>query len=561
MVARTYLICGGEDRGAATVADNHLYYGDNLDILRRYIPTDSVDLIYLDPPFNSQQAYNAFYEEKPGVASSAQVHAFEDTWHWAKAAPTYFAVVEAGGDVSQVLQAFRKLLGENDLLAYLSMMAARLVDLRRVLKSTGSIYLHCDPTASHYLKLLMDAIWGTENFRSEIIWKRTSAHSSANRYGPVHDTLLFYTSTDRFTWNPQYQPYDEQYLAAFYTHNDPDGRRWRRSDLTAAGTRKGSSGQPWRGIDVAAKGNHWKYTIERLEELDATGRIHWPAKANGMPMYKRYLDEMPGVPLQDIWTDIPPLHNLAAERLGYPTQKPAALLDRIVQASSNPGDMVLDPFCGCGTAIASAQRLERLWIGIDITHIAITLIRSRLQHEFPSLPASAYDVTGEPTTLEEARKLAADDKFQFQLWALGQVGARPEQIKKGADQGVDGRMFFHLDDGETRQVVISVKGGSTGPDHVRDLAGVVGRDRAEIGVLVTLNEPTSAMLSEAANHGMYHTAWGDHPRVQILTIRELLEHKRINMPPPSQVNVTFKRAPKAQREAEATQSPLFRAEG
>jgi DNA modification methylase len=539
------------------MADSHLYYGDNLDILRRHMPTDSVDLIYLDPPFNSQQAYNAFYEEKPGVASSAQVHAFEDTWHWAKAAPTYFAVVEAGGDVSQALQAFRKLLGENDLLAYLSMMAARLIELHRVLKSTGSIYLHCDPTASHYLKLLMDAIWSAENFRSEIIWKRTSAHSSANRYGPVHDTLLFYTSSDRFTWNHQYQPYDDEYIETFFEHVDPDGRRWRRTDLTGAGTRNGETGKPWRGIDVTAKGRHWSVLPGELDRLDASGRIHWPQKADGMPRLKQYLDEMPGVPLQDIWTDIPPLHNLAAERLGYPTQKPVALLDRIVQASSNPGDTVLDPFCGCGTAVASSQRLGRDWIGIDITHIAITLIRSRLQHEFPSLPADAYDVTGEPTTLEEARKLAADDKFQFQLWALGQVGARPEQVKKGADQGVDGRLFFHLDDGETRQVVISVKGGGTGPDHVRDLAGVIGRDRAEIGVLATLNEPTAAMRSEAANHGIYRTPWGDHPRIQVLTIRELLDGKRINMPPPSQVNITFKRPPSVKSTPAATQASLL----
>ena len=539
--------------------DNHLYYGDNLDILRRYIPTDSVDLIYLDPPFNSKQAYNAFYEERPGVASSAQVEAFEDTWHWEKAAPTFFAVVETGGPVSQALQAFRKLLGDNDMLAYLSMMAARLVELRRVLKSTGSIYLHCDPTASHYLKLLMDAIFGPRNYRSEIVWKRSSAHSDTKQgraiHGHIHDVILFYAASETWKWNPLYTPYGQEYIDEFYHYVEPGtGRRYRLGDLTAARP-GGDTEYEWKGVKPYA-GRYWAYSRENMEKYDADGRLVY--SKSGMPSYKRYLDEMPGVPLQDLWTDIRPISPRAAERLGYATQKPEALLERILRTSSNEGDLILDPFCGCGTAVSVAQRLHRRWIGIDITHIAITLIRSRLRHAFQDAIIGTYDVTGEPTTLSEAQKLAKDNPWQFQLWALGKVDARPEQVKKGADQGVDGRLFFHIPpNDETHQAVLSVKGGHTGPDHVRDLAGVIGRDNAEIGVLITLEEPSAPMRNEAAGHGMYTSPWGTHPRVQILTIADLLGGKQISMPPPSQVNITFKRAPKATREVSHAQAPLI----
>jgi site-specific DNA-methyltransferase (adenine-specific) len=533
------------------VPDNHLYYGDNLDVMRRHVRTDSVDLVYLDPPFNSQQAYNVLFEEKPGVASSAQIHGFEDTWHWDRAAPTYFAVVEAGGEVSQALQAFRKLLSDGDMLAYLSMMAPRLVELRRVLKSTGSLYLHCDPTASHYLKILLDAIFGVQNFRNEIVWKRFNFHADARRFGRVTDRILFYTCSDTFVFNRQRAAFSDEYVASKFTHVDEQGRRYRLSDLNPPAER--GPVYEFHGVTKA-----WRFTEEKMRQLDAEGRIY---TASQQAQLKRYLDELDGQAVHELWTDIPPINPMAQERLGYPTQKPEALLDRIIKTSSNEGDVVLDPFCGCGTAIAVAQKLKRRWIGIDITHIAITLIRSRLRHAFPTMAPGTYDVTGEPTTLNEAQKLAADDKFQFQLWALGLVGARPEQVKKGADQGVDGRLFFHLDDGETRQVVLSVKGGSTGPDHVRDLAGVVGRDNAEIGVLLTLEKPSPKMYEEAAGHGVYVSPWGRHPRVQILTIADLLSGKRIDMPPPSQVNITFKRAPKAtSTRVEAQQAELMREE-
>jgi site-specific DNA-methyltransferase (adenine-specific) len=549
---------------------NQLFFGDNLDVLRQYMKDESIDLVYLDPPFKSDQNYNVLFREQDGTRSAAQVRAFDDTWHWNQAAAdAYQQVVEQGGKVSQVMQAFHTFLGGTDMLAYLSMMAPRLVELRRALKSTGSIYLHCDPTASHYLKLLMDAVFMPENFCNEIIWKRTSAHSSAKRYGPVHDTLLYYSKTPDAIWNAQYQPYDETYLDAFYTHKDPDGRRWRRSDLTGDGTRDGESGIPWRGIDVTAKGRHWAVPSmadqvlglkgmsphAKLTALDQAGLIHWPQKKAGMPMFKRYADLMPGVPLQDVWTDIPPLHNLAAERLGYPTQKPEALLERIIRASSHEGDTVLDPFCGCGTAIASAQHLNRQWIGIDITYLATTLIKHRLQDTFGS--GVRFRVIGEPTSLPDARALAGEDPYQFQIWALGLVGARPTELKKGADRGIDGRLFFHDEgkSGRTKQIILSVKSGGISVKDVRDLRGVIEREQAQIGVLISLQEPTRPMRTEAASAGFYTSPWGRHQRLQLLTITELFEAKGIDYP--GWVNTTFRTAPRPQpREYDNLEMPL-----
>lgn len=528
------------------MAENTLYYGDNLDILRRYINAETVDLVYLDPPFNSNATYNVLFAEQNGSRAAAQIKAFGDTWRWdAAAARTYQETVQAGGKVSEALQAFHLLVGESNMLAYLAMMAPRLVELRRVLRPTGSIYLHCDPTASHYLKLLMDAVFGPENFRSEVIWKRTSAHSSAKRYGPVHDVLLFYSRSEGFVWNQQYEPYDQAYLDSHYRATDAAGRAYTLSDLTAAGTRNGSSGQPWRGFDPASKGNHWKFTRERLDELDVAGRIYWPA-SGGWPRYRRYLDEVKGVPLQDIWSDIDPVNAQAADRLGYPTQKPVRLLERIVSASSNPGDSVLDPFCGCGTTISAAQRTGRHWFGIDITHLAINLIKHRLATSYPQ--GVSYRVIGEPVSLPDAQDLAGQDPYQFQYWALGLVGARPVEQKKGGDKGIDGKLFFHdeADATKTKQVVFSVKAGHLLPTYVRDLRGVLDREQAQIGVLITMGQPTRQMRSEAASAGFYHSpGWNtDYPRLQILTVAELLAGTRIEMPPLGQVSVTFKKAPK-----------------
>ncbi|MGA9753600.1 MAG: DNA methyltransferase [Desulfobaccales bacterium] len=526
---------------------NQLFFGDNLEILRSgRIPVGSVDLVYLDPPFNSNATYNILFAEKSGEKSAAQITAFEDTWHWGEEAMTaYDDAMKLGAPrLADLLQALRAFLGQNDMMAYLTMMAVRLVELHRVLKPTGSLYLHCDPTASHYIKLLLDAIFSPKNFRNEIIWKRTSAHSSAKRLGPIHDTIFYYTKTDSYMWNPLYTEHAEKYIRSHYSQIDGEGRRWTASDLTANGIRHGSSGGPWRGFDVTAKGNHWKFKIEKLEQLDADGRIYWPA-GGGWPRYKRYLDELKGVSLQDLWDDIPPINAVAKERLGYPTQKPEALLERIIQASSNEGDIVLDPFCGCGTTITVAERLHRRWIGIDITHLAITLIKKRL-HDTYGPELAPYEVIGEPADAMGAEALAEQNRHQFEWWALGLVEAFPAQDKKkGADKGVDGVIYFKDDAGGVhKKIIVQVKSGHVGSGQVRDLKGVLERDQAAIGALISLKPPTRDMRVEAAAAGFYvPEQFPEHrfPRLQILTIAELFAGKKLEYPQwaPSS---TFKKA-------------------
>jgi DNA modification methylase len=531
------------------MAENKLYYGDNLDVLRRHVADESVDLVYLDPPFNSNATYNVLFAERNGSQAAAQIKAFEDTWQWdMAAAQAYQEVVEAGGAVSRAMQAFRTFLGDSNMLAYLAMMAPRLVELRRVLKSTGSIYLHCDPTASHYLKLLMDAVLGAESFRTEIIWKRSTAHSDAKQgrqqHGRIHDVLLFYTKTSQWVWNQLHVAYDQDYVDGKYRYvEEGTGRRYTLGDMTGPGG--AAKGNPQYSVMGVTK--YWRFSRDKMDELIHAGRVVQP-RPGAVPRYKRYLDEMPGVPLQDLWTDISPINSQAAELLGYPTQKPQALLERIIKASSNEGDLVLDPFCGCGTAVAVAERLKRRWIGIDITHLAIALIKHRLRDAFGEGIAKTYQTIGEPTSLPDARALAETDPYQFQFWALGLVGARPAQGKKGADKGIDGRLYFHDEGakGPTKQVVLSVKAGGVTSPHVRDLRGVVERENAQVGALISMEEPTAPMRSEAASGGFYEV-WGQkYPRIQLRTIEELLGGKGLELPTFADGSSTFKRAPRAE---------------
>jgi DNA modification methylase len=521
--------------------ENCLYYGDNLDILRRYIKDESVDLIYLDPPFNSKATYNMLFEEHDGSKAAAQFQAFEDTWHWDHiAAVAYQEVAERGEKVSQAIIAIRQMLGETDMLAYLSMMAIRLIELRRVLKPTSSIYLHCDPTASHYLKILMDSIFGVQNYQNEVIWKRTSSHSDAKRYPKITDTILFYSKSQNFIWNKSFVDYGDKYISSHYTNADKSGRIFRYDNLVKP---KGSLGYFYTLLGCPPPPNGWRMPESRAELWISEGRIEIPPKGK-VPAYKRFLDEMEGTLIPNLWTDISPLNSQGKDTLGYPTQKPSALLERIIQASSNPGDLVLDPFCGCGTAVVAAQKLGRRWIGIDVTHVAITVMKQRLIDTFE--PDPNFKVIGEPTTVEDAQELAQTDPYQFQWWALGLVGARPIEQKKGADKGIDGRLYFHdTTGGETKQIIFSVKAGNTNASHVRDLHGVIDRENAAIGVLITMEDPTKPMRSEAASGGTYTSQWGTtHSRLQIFTIKDLLEGKKIDMPPVRQVNVTFKKASK-----------------
>jgi site-specific DNA-methyltransferase (adenine-specific) len=544
---------------------NTLYFGDNLQILRSHIADDSVDLIYLDPPFNSNATYNVLFGEHSGEKSAAQITAFDDTWHWGQESEqTYWDVVTRGpAKVAKLLSALRECLGNTDMLAYLTMMTPRLVELHRVLKSTGSLYLHCDPTASHYLKMVMDAIFGPMHFQNEIVWKRTSAHNAAKRWGPIHDIILFYTGSESFTWNRVHQEYDPKYLETFYRYKDRDGRRFRVGDLTGAGTRSGESGLPWKGCDPTAKGRHWaiprnipglenlpKSPLEALASLDQMGRVYWPEKQGGVPGFKRYLDDMEGMLIQDMINDIAPLSAKDKERMGYPTQKPETLLERIIKASSNEGDVVLDPFCGCGTAIAVSERLNRRWIGIDITHIAMTIMKHRLETTFPK-DLAPYEVIGVPKDVASAQALAQHNRYQFEWWALDLIEARPAQDKKkGADRGVDGEILFRDDQsGKPKRIVVQVKSGHVNASYVRDLAGVLQREQAAIGVLVTLNEPTKPMRQEAAAAGFYVPTdfpQQQFPRLQLLTIAELLQGKPVQYPryAPS---VTFPQAGRRQK--------------
>lgn len=536
---------------------NRLFCGDNLDVLQKEIPPESVDLVYLDPPFNSSQDYNVIYREADGTKAAAQLRVFEDTWRWNPiSSQAYQQIVIEGGPVSQAMQAFHALMDDKDMLAYLSMMAPRLLALHRVLKPTGSIYLHCDQTAAHYLKVLMDAIFGAGNFRVEITWKRTNVHSDAKRWSPVADTLLYYGKSQTVTWNVPYQPYSPKYLRDKYRHVDADGRRFTLSDMTSPKLRPNMI-YVWRGHHPPPFG--WRYSKETMAQLDAEGRIWYPNSKDKRPRLKRYLDEMKGVVMGNVWTDIDPLNARAAERLGYPTQKPEELLDRIILASSKQGDVVLDPFCGCGTTIASAQRLERRWIGIDITHLAISVMRTRLRNIYADHDLG-IQMGWMPTTEYEARELSENDPFQFQCWILGECGVNPLYQKRGADRGVDGRLFFF--DGptaKTRQIIFSVKGGKLTPAYARELAGVVKREKAQIGVLVTMDEPTPSMIREAATADPYRSDDGSlYPGIQILTVREILSGKRPQHPASRTVSFPHpKMAKAAWLEAEQQQSLKF----
>jgi adenine specific DNA methylase Mod len=530
---------------------NQLFFGDNLDVLRESIKDESIDLIYLDPPFNSSANYNVLFSSPKGHQSGAQIHAFEDTWHWGEEAEKEFGEIltQANTQVADVLRSLRQFLGENDMMAYLVMMANRLLELHRVLKDTGSLYLHCDPTASHYLKILLDAVFGAENFKNEISWRRSSAHSDSKqgmrRCGRIRDVIFFYTKSDEYTWHTLYTPYSEEYLASEYRHVF-NGRHYKEADLTAAKPggdteytwwvkRKIGSEDRWKpdfteehekpieGWEYNPvkpyNGRYWAYSKTNVIDYWNQGKIIH--RETGMPRLMLFADEMPGISLQDNWDDISPASG--DEDLGYATQKPQALLERIVGASSNPGDLVLDPFCGCGTAVHAAQKLERQWIGIDLTHLAISLIEKRLRDAFKGIE---FDVHGTPEDYEGAKNLAERDKYQFQWWACSLVNAQPYGgKKKGADGGVDGIIFFQDDLTTSKKIIVSVKGGeNVGVTMVKDLHATIIRQKAEIGLFVTLNPPTKPMIAEAASAGFYKSPTGaSFPRIQILQIENLIE--------------------------------------
>jgi site-specific DNA-methyltransferase (adenine-specific) len=525
-----------------------LFYGDNLQVMRESVKDESVDLIYLDPPFNSKRAYNVFFESPEGLRSDAQAVAFVDNWTWGDETNAAIAQIadQPKTKVADLCAFFLDSLGQNGLSAYLVMMAVRLLEMERALKPDGSIYLHCDPAASHYIKVLMDNVFGAANFRNEIVWKRSQPKSQTSvNFASCHDVILRYSKTQAVKFNKNFTKYDQGYLAKFYKRADESGRLYQLADLTNPNKNRPNLTYEFLGITRV-----WRWTKQRMMKAYEEGLIVQPA-SDGIPRLKRYLDEMPGMPITDWWDDIEHLHASHAEALGYPTQKPLALLKRIIQASSNPGDVLMDPFCGCGTAIEAAEGLGRQWIGIDITHLAIALIEKRIRDAFRGIP---MEVIGTPKDLASACDLAARDKYQFQWWACSLVGAQPRDgKKKGPDRGVDGLIYF-IDDGSAKlkKIIVSVKGGqNVDVSMIRDLRGVMEREKAEMAYFVTLAEPTKPMIAEAAASGSYAPKNGQFcPRIQILTIEGLLS----GIPPKrpqdfSLGNKTFKKNPVKPTEA------------
>lgn len=555
---------------------NALFYGDNLPWLRNHdiFPNDSVDLIYLDPPFNSDADYNVIFNEPSGERSQAQIKAFDDTWGWDKDA-CGIALTELGmaGGKPEVVDYINWIAQRGDrysrsTAAYLSMMAIRLVELKRILKQPGSIYLHCDPTASHYLKTVMDTIFGSDNFRSEIIWRRTGSNSAAKRFGPIHQTIFYYVKSKLAPYHPVALPYTKGYIEDYFTEMDEHGR-YRPVLLTGPGIRQGDSGKKWRNYDPTSSGRHWqpssylyqKYQeitgqnlaqyplLERLDKLDEIGMIHWGKdREHSVPNYKYYLEDAPGVLCQDIWAYQPgtegcvfglPFHGIDQdikwlstkdkERLGYPTQKPEGLLDRIIKSSSKKGEIVLDPFCGCGTTVASAEKLKRHWIGIDVTWLAIDKVEKRLKESYGDKIKKTYFIKGQPVDVSSARALAEKDKTEFEIWAISLV----EAAQRGRDGGVDGILTIPESRRVNTKVIVQVKGGKhLNPGMVRDLIGTIENEKAAIGLLITLEEPTVGM-NELAKHSGYYKSpiWDKNfPRIQILTVGKYFDGKRFELP-------------------------------
>lgn len=541
---------------------NQLYFGDNLHILREHVADESIDLIYLDPPFNSQASYNVLFGEQDGTNSQAQITAFEDTWHWGMdAEKTYHEVVTQGPKkLADLILALRGFLGQNDMMAYLVMIAIRLAELHRVLKGTGNIFLHCDPTASHYLKLLMDAVFDPRNFRNEIIWGRTSSKSHmSKRFPSGHDVILFYGKSSASNFYVVHAPHDKDYVESHYTNIEPEtGRRYMLDNLINPNPNRPNLTYEFPPGSGTVK--VWRWTRERMMKAWEEGRVVVPKKG-GIARQRRYLDEQAGTPCTTVWHDIPPINSQAKERLGYPTQKPEALLERIVKAGSNEGDLILDPFCGCGTTINVAERLKRHWIGIDLTHLAIALMRHRLNDTFGT-QLSPYEVIGDPKDLWSAKALADHDRYQFEWWALSLVDARPAQDKKkGADSGIDGYIYFFDDDsGIARKIIVQVKSGKVSASQVRDLKGVLEREKAAIGVLVTLNSPTRPMIEEAAAATFYqphaNISTEIFPKLQILTIEDLLTGKRVEYPRYAPA-ATFKRPSRKYKDGGPKQEGLL----
>ena len=541
---------------------NQLFYGDNLEVLRKHIKDETIDLCYIDPPFNSKRNYNQIYNNV-GKEDKAQAQAFIDTWTWDDQANQGLAEIQEnylGHFTSQsidLISGFTKVLGKGSLLAYLVSMTLRVAEIHRVLKPTGSFYLHCDPTASHYLKIIIDAIFCSQggDFKNEITWKRTSGHSDSGKYGSVHDVIFYYTKSLKITWNQVYQKYEQNYIDKYYRYQDDDGRKWMSDNLSAAGLAGGGYQYEWNGVTKL-----WRCPKTTMEKLDAAGKIYYTK--NRIARIKRYLDESKGLPVQDAWNDIEALRSWHKELLGYPTQKPESLLERIIQASSNEGDIILDAYCGCGTTVAVSQKLNRQWIGIDITYQSISLILKRLEDTFGKAVLETINISGIPKDMKSAEALALkkDDRTrkEFEKWAVLTYSNNRATInqKKGADKGIDGIAYFTGDKDEPEKIILQVKSGNVKSGDIRDLQGTITLEKAELGIFITLKPPTKDMIKTAKEAGIYKSRYMSQPvdRIMIVTIQEIIEaQKRLDI----RLSLEVLKSAEKQREVKQTQLDLF----
>ncbi|NCS11419.1 MAG: site-specific DNA-methyltransferase [Microcystis aeruginosa G13-09] len=538
---------------------NKLYYGDNLEVLRKYIKDESIDLCYIDPPFNSKRNYNQIYLNL-GKEDQAQAQAFVDTWTWDNHANEALEEIQSnyqGKFTSQtidLIDGLTKVLGKGSLLAYLVSMTLRIVEIHRVLKSTGSFYLHCDPTASHYLKIVLDTVFCSQggDYIAEITWERTSAHSDSKTFANTTDVIFLY-SKRILMFNQQFKPYSEEYLKKYYKHQDGKGRFLDR-DLTAGGLSGGGYNYDWKGIKKL-----WRCPIETMQKYKEQNKLYYTR--NGTPRLKQYLEEMPVVPLTNLWNDIPPINSQASERLGYPTQKPEALLERIIKASSNKGDIILDAYCGCGTTIAVAERLERNWIGIDITYQSISLMLKRLEDSFGKNVLDKIELNGIPKDMESAQALATkpDDRTrkEFEKWAVLTYSNNRAVIndKKGADKGVDAIAYFQGDKDNGEKIIFQVKSGNVKSGDIRDLQGTMTLQGAALGIFITLKPPTKDMVQTAKSAGIYRGRYMSQSvdKIEIVTVQEILEQKKR-----LDVILTFEvlKAAEKQRETQGQQMSL-----
>lgn len=518
---------------------NQLFYGDNLEVLRRHIKDESVDLCYIDPPFNSKRNYNQIYNNI-GKEDQAQAQAFIDTWTWDDIANQGLAEIQEnylGHFTSQSIDltsGLAKVLGKGSLLAYLVSMTLRIAEIYRVLKPTGSFYFHCDPTTSHYLKIIIDSVFCSQggDFLNENIWQRTNSHNvNAKYFTRIHDVIFFYSKTKTYTWNQEFGDYSPEQLKRYKVDNT--GRLYKAENLTIALASE-SRNFEWRGSRPPAN-RGWAASLEQLEEWWSQGRIL--AKKDGTPRLdglKVYLDEMKGKRVDDLWTDISRISNTGSERLGYPTQKPESLMKRIIEASSNEGDIVLDAYCGCGTTVAVSQRLNRQWIGIDITYQSISVILKRLEDSFGKGVLDNITLNGIPKDMKSAEALAnkSDDRTrkEFEKWAVLTYSNNRATInqKKGADKGIDGIAYFRSEKDEPEKIILQVKSGKVSSRDIRDLQGTMTRESAVIGVFITLQKPTKDMIKEAKEAGIYKSQYMSAPvdKIRIVTVQEIIEDQK-----------------------------------